>query len=68
MSTTMKTTVAYEAVKAAPPAAVTYALYVAGMSLDDWVKIGTLMYLAVQFGYLIWKWWREAQKRDRHRG
>jgi hypothetical protein len=65
MSAVMKAAVVSETLKVAPPALVTYAIYVAGMSLDDWVKVGTLFYLTVQVGYLVWKWGREARKRGK---
>lgn len=46
-----------EAVKASPPVAV-IAATAAGMSLQDWVFVLTLLYLGVQIGWLLWKWYR----------
>lgn len=44
---------------AAPPVAVSAVAIVEGLTLQDWVCIGTLVYLALQSGYLLWKWWRD---------
>ncbi len=46
------------AAKLAPPAAVVTAT-ASGYTLQDWVGIATLVYLALQAAYLAWKWWRE---------
>lgn len=32
------------------------------LTLNQWVAIATLSYIALQIGYLIWKWCREARK------
>lgn len=52
----MKQDVASGAVKVAPPVAA----WVFGLTLNDWVAIGTLVYLALQGGYLLWRWYRET--------
>jgi hypothetical protein len=31
-----------------------------GMTLQDWVFIATLAYIALQAGWLLWKWWKAA--------
>jgi hypothetical protein len=46
-----------EAVKASPPIAVLGAT-VYGMTLQDWVFVLTLIYLVIQIGWLLWKWWK----------
>jgi hypothetical protein len=46
-----------EAVKASPPIAVIGATAY-GMTLQDWVFVLTLLYLGVQIGWLLWKWYR----------
>jgi hypothetical protein len=58
----LKIDLANEAQKAAPPIAVV-GTYAAGLTLNDWVMIATLAYIGLQAGFLLWKWWREAQKR-----
>tara|TARA_R100000049_G_C1894785_1_gene46667 strand:- start:440 stop:664 length:225 start_codon:yes stop_codon:yes gene_type:complete len=44
--------------KTSPPVAVTTAM-LAGLSLETWVAIATLSYIALQAAYLLWKWARE---------
>ena len=48
-----------EAVKSAPPIAV-LGVTANGLTLEDWVFIATLVYLALQTGWLLWRWWRAA--------
>ena len=57
------------AAKSAPPIAV-LAADTAGLTLEQWVFIATLIYLALQSGYLLWKWVRDIRKarQDRLRG
>lgn len=53
---------------AAPPVIVAAAHTFAGMTISDWVGIGTLLYLAVSTAYLLWKWFGHAMwKTWRHR-
>jgi hypothetical protein len=49
-----------EAAKASPPLAVVGASAMTGMTLQDWVFIATLAYIALQAGWLLWKWWKAA--------
>lgn len=49
--------VAVAAAKASPPVA---ALGL-GLTLNEWVAVLTLCYLALQTGYLVWKWAKEYQ-------
>lgn len=32
------------------------------LTLNEWVAIATLAYIALQAAFLIWKWWREANR------
>jgi hypothetical protein len=52
---------ATEAAKATPPVAVVSAGPVLGLTLQDAVYIATLIYVALQAGWLLWKWWRAAR-------
>ena len=47
------TTVVGETAKSAPPVAVVSMSW-AGVSLNDWVLIATLVWLSVQIGWFIW--------------
>jgi len=62
----MKTDVGMAAAKVAPPAVVSAATAVGGMTLDKWVMVATLAYIVLQAGWLIlkgiWAW------QDRRRG
>lgn len=55
-----KTDLAAEATKAAFPAGVSLAT-LAGVSLHDLVMLATLVYIALQASYLVWKWYRQAK-------
>lgn len=46
---------------AAPPVAAATAV-VTGMTLQDWVLVLTLVYLVLQIGFLLFKWWREWRR------
>jgi hypothetical protein len=48
--------------KSSPPVAVTTAM-IAGVPLETWVVILTVVYLGVQISYLLWKWARELTSR-----
>ncbi len=58
MAIPMKPEITAEAIKAAPP----IALFGVGLTLNDIVASATLIYIALQVGYLIWKWRRELRK------
>jgi len=49
---------AIEAAKAAPAVAGATA---AGITLNQWVAIATVVYIALQAMYLLRKWWREER-------
>lgn len=57
-----KAGVAVEAAKSAPPVAV-MAAAIAGLTLQEWVFVVTIVYVVLQAGYLAWKWRREARKK-----
>jgi len=66
-----KSDLASEAIKAAPPIAITTAVTVGGLTLNEWVAIATLLYIVLQSGWLVWKWYHaikdkknEAQSSD----
>lgn len=51
------TEIAAEATKTAPPvAAMTVASH--GYTLQDWVWVATLVYIVLQVGWLLWRWWK----------
>lgn len=58
----MRQEIAQEAMKATPPVAVALAGHFAGMTLQDWVLIATLVYVVLQAGHLLWKWYREIKR------
>lgn len=49
--------------KAAPPVTVAAAV-VSGVTLNTVVVLLTAVYLVVQIGYLVWKWRREAKRKE----
>jgi hypothetical protein len=51
---------AVEVAKASPPIAVAV-VTVQGMSLQEWVLVATLAYIALQAGWLLWKWYRAVR-------
>lgn len=57
--TSTKHEIAAEAVKAAPPITVAGAT-VAGVSLNELILWATLLYLVLQIGFLLYRWWRLA--------
>lgn len=49
-----------DVIKSSPPVTIG-AVSAAGVSLQDWVYIATLFYLALQVAYLIWKFLKERR-------
>jgi hypothetical protein len=49
-----------EAVKAAPPIAV-LGVTAQGMTLQEWVYVATLVYICLQAGWLLWRWYKAAR-------
>jgi hypothetical protein len=54
-----------EVAKSIPPVAVTAVAVVNNMTLSDWVAVATLGYIALQAGYLLWKWFKEWRGKRR---
>lgn len=48
--------------QAAPGAAAAGGARVAGLPLSDWLVLASLAFVALQAGYLIWKWRRDARR------
>lgn len=57
----MKQEISQESIKSAPPVIVAGSAWLFGLTLNDWVAIATLAYLALQASYLAWKWWKERK-------
>jgi hypothetical protein len=57
MTPEQKSDVITEAAKAAPPIAITTAVTVGGITINEWVAIATLIYIVLQSGWLVWKWY-----------
>lgn len=47
---------------AAPPITVSVMTTIGGFTLNEWVAVATLVYIAAQTGYLLWRWWRDWLK------
>jgi hypothetical protein len=60
----MKAVVLHEGAKSAPPVVVAGSAWLFGLTLNDWVAIGTIAYLVLQGGFLIWKWVKEYKKKE----
>jgi hypothetical protein len=60
----MKAVVVHEGAKSAPPVVVAATAWLFGLTLNDWVAVGTILYLALQGGFLIWRWYRESRKKE----
>ena len=58
----MKSDIAHESLKSAPPVAVTGWAWMNGLSLNEVVALATLGYIVLQAGYLLWKWYREWKR------
>lgn len=58
----MKAELTQEGLKATPPVAVTLA-WMSGLTINDAVGYATLIYVVLQAGYLLWKWYGEIKKR-----
>ena len=57
----MKTEVINETMKSLPPVGITVAAVVHEITLNTWVAIATLVYIVLQAGYLVWKWYKEVK-------
>ena len=56
MSPEQKSDLITEAAKATPPVVITTAVTVGGLTLNEWVAVATLLYIVLQSGWLVWKW------------
>ena len=64
MTPEQKSDIASEAIKAAPPVAITTAVTVGGLTLNEWVAIATLLYIVLQSGWLVWKWFHAIKDKN----
>lgn len=64
MTPEQKSDIASEAIKAAPPIAITTAVTVGGLTLNEWVAIATLLYIVLQSGWLVWKWYHAIKDKN----
>ena len=64
MTPEQKSDLASEAIKAAPPVAITTAVTVGGLTLNEWVAIATLLYIVLQSGWLVWKWYHAIKDKN----
>jgi hypothetical protein len=60
----MRAEIAQESLKATPPVTVTAVTWMSGLTLNDYVLLATLAYVALQAGYLVWKWVREIRSKS----
>jgi heme/copper-type cytochrome/quinol oxidase subunit 2 len=56
--------VAAAGAKSAPPVAVVAASVTGALDMTFLVGAATFVYIVVQLAYLVWKWRREARKRE----
>jgi len=61
MTPEQKSDIVSELTRATPPVAITTAVTVGGLTLNEWVALATLLYIVLQSGWLIWKWYRAAK-------
>jgi hypothetical protein len=53
---------AAEMVKASPPVLITTASKIMGLTLSDWIALLTILYLMLQIGLLVPKYWTGVPK------
>lgn len=58
----MRSDIAAEAFKAAPPVTVTAMATVGGLTINEILGLATLVYVGLQAAYLIWKWRKESKQ------
>jgi hypothetical protein len=51
-----------EVLKSAPPLAVVGTAWYLKLELDDWLKLATIGYIALQAVYLLWRWYQDWKK------
>lgn len=57
----MNTEVVQEAAKSAPPVVVTLGAIFSGVTINHVMGVVTIIYVALQAGYLVWKWRRDMR-------
>lgn len=73
LSAEQKHDLATAAYQATPGAAAAGGAQMAGLPLSDWLVVASIAFVALQAGYLVWKWRRDARRdqerqEDRRRG
>lgn len=73
LSAQQKHDLATAAYQATPGAAAAGGARMVGLPLSDWLVVASIAFVALQAGYLIWKWRRDARRdherqEDRRRG
>lgn len=66
LSAEQKHDVATAAYQAAPGAAAAGGARVMGMPLSDWLVMVSMLFVALQAAYLVWKWRRDARRDLEH--
>lgn len=36
-----------------------------GLTIDNWLGISGIIFIALQAGYLLWRWWRDLKRARR---
>lgn len=67
MFTQFKIDLVNEVLKATPPITVAITAWYLKLDLDDWLKISTIGYIALQALYLLWRWRQDHKKGKRSR-
>lgn len=62
MSDPRDVSLAAELVKASPPVLITTASKIMGLTLSDWIAVLTILYLVLQIGLLVPKYWTGVPK------
>jgi hypothetical protein len=55
----MRAEIAQEGLKATPPVLVTTAAVSNAWTPTEWMALATIIYIVLQAGYLVWKWYKE---------
>lgn len=64
--TEVKEEAASQAVKAVPAVAAATTTMVIGLTLNEWLAIASIAFIALQAVYLVWKWRREVKRSPSH--
>jgi proteasome assembly chaperone (PAC2) family protein len=63
MSTNIKQEVVTQVYNATPSLAVVGAFFMS-ISINEWASIAGICFIGLQAAYLVWKWHKEAKKKD----